>query len=187
MFYCHSFSFVENLIKLLLNVFSHIFHILQQLTLSYASMIPILRPWSFSVISATGCNKRYKEIIPTINSNLMLEVVGSSQKIASFWLEPTISNIKLTMTSHSYKTSKFLKFLKIASFWLEPTTSNIKLTMTSHSYKTSKFLKFLKIASFWLEPTTSNIKLNMTSHSYKKLINSNLVRALTKILASLLA
>ena len=44
-----------------------------------------------------------------------------------------------------------------------------------------------KIASFWLEPTTSNIKLNMTSHSYKKLINSNLVRALTKILASLLA
>ena len=46
----------------------------------------------------------------------MVEVVGSSQKkkkkkkqflkflkIASFSLEPTTSNIKLTMTSHSYK------------------------------------------------------------------------------------
>ena len=72
----------------------------------------------------------------------MLEVVVSSQKIASFWLEPTTSNIKLTMTSHSYKTSKFLKFLKIASFWLEPTTSNIKLTMTSHSYK--EFARFFQ-------------------------------------------
>ena len=30
-------------------------------------------------------------------------------KIASFWLEPTTSNIKLTMTSHSYK--EFIKSL----------------------------------------------------------------------------
>ena len=38
---------------------------------------------------------------------LMLEVVGSSQKrgnfLLLFWLEPITSNIKLTMTRHSYK------------------------------------------------------------------------------------
>ena len=62
----------------------------------------------------------------------MLEVVGSSQKeaifknfkilkflkIASFWLEPTTSNIKLTMTSHSYKEFKasFFTFSLCDSF-----------------------------------------------------------------------
>ena len=43
----------------------------QQLTLSDASLISIIKPWSLSVIPENGCRKGCNEIIQTVNANLV--------------------------------------------------------------------------------------------------------------------
>ena len=68
----------------------------------------------FENMEKVGLSKiEFKKILSLTTKEthfLMLEVVGSSQKrgnfLLLFWLEPTTSNIKLTMTSHSYKEFK---------------------------------------------------------------------------------
>ena len=91
---------------------------------------------------------------------LMLEVVGSSQKrgnfLLLFWLEPITSNIKLTMTSQSYK--EFIKELITIS---EPKDLKLRPIVGGPKCPTRKLNNFSDLI---LKPLTKHVKSNITDN-----------------------
>ena len=70
-FYCHLFGLFEYLIKLIINVFSHILHIFNTTVSTFICFNNIYVTSLKFINPGTGCSKRYNMIIPTINSNLV--------------------------------------------------------------------------------------------------------------------